>query len=105
MGDIFRDNIYKEDLEPIIYHELYHLHYGSKNEYEADRYACSIVGYDRFEKAINKYCRKILCRNIHTKYGRMIYDSYCKYRLDACKDTKIDHFNLDIYKPYNLELI
>ena len=105
IGDIFKNNINNKDLEPIIYHELYHLYFKSTNEYEADKFACKIVGFNRFEESINKYCRKYLCDLLNYRSSKNIYNSYCIYRLNAVKDIVQSSQDIEIYKTYNLELI
>lgn len=105
IGDIFKDNMYNEDIKPLIYHELYHLYFQSTNEFQADRFACSLVGYDKFEECINKYCRKYLCDILNYKSSKIIYDSYCKYRLNAVRNVAQSISDIEVYKSYNLELI
>lgn len=105
VGDIFRNNIHNEDIKPLIYHELYHLYFKSTNEFQADRFACSIVGYDKFEECINKYCRKYLCDLLKYRSSKSIYNSYCLYRLNAVRNVAQSISDIEIYKSYNLELI
>ena len=100
VGKIFINSIKDKDIEPLVYHELYHLLLDSTNEYQADEFACRHVGYTRFRDSINKYCRKLICTLLRYRSSKIIYDSYCKYRLDAVEDT-----SRNIDEKYEIELI
>lgn len=101
VGRIFINSIKDEDIEPLVYHELYHLLLDSTNEYQADKFACRQVGFTRFRDSINKYCRKLLCTLLRYRSSKIIYDSYCKYRLDAVHGIQRDVFA----EKYKIELI
>ena len=105
ISDLFKNNMYNEDIKPLIYHELYHLYFKSTDEFEADKFACKIVGYNKFEECINKYCKKYICDLLNYRSSKIIYNSYCNYRLNAVKNIVQSSPDIEIYKSYNLELI
>ena len=101
VGKIFINSIEDEDIEPLIYHELFHLLLECPDEYQADKFACQQVGFTKFEKSINKYCRKLLCTLLRYKSSKVIYDSYCRYRLDDVEGTQRNIFA----DKYEIEII